>query len=119
MIEGTKIKLSDGQEYIFPPLNITLFRKHKEALHKLTVKDEIHKLLADQVYEITALPVLTDDLKRNYPEMTEERLADILPFGDCGVVLGRVLKGSGLLSGAAAAAGEVTDHSKKEPYSAT
>ena len=78
MIEGTKINLN-GQEYIVPALN---FRQLKEFDKDIRAMQNLGDS-GDPMRELVLLvPVITAALKRNYPELDEEKVTDLLDLGN-------------------------------------
>lgn len=94
MIEGKKISMG-GKVYTIPPLNIKLFRQHKDAISQLTSVEEVKKLSNFEYIEM-ALPVVVDDLKRNYPELTLEKLETDLAVSDMAPVVAAMFAASGV-----------------------
>lgn len=83
----------DGQEYIVPPLSVRQFRDNL-------------KLLTEPVGEVTGenavermtkfIPVIGLALRRNYPELTDDRLWDLLDLNTFIQALLAVHKASGM-----------------------
>lgn len=74
LIEGTKINLG-GEDYVVPALN---FRQLKEFADDIRKVQDLGSS-GDPMSELNGLvPVITAALKRNYPELTEEKVADLL-----------------------------------------
>ena len=73
MLEGTKINLG-GREFIAPPLPLKVFRVHPEWFAMLA---KIDGLPTPESVEVMTKIVLAA-LNRNYPELTEDDLGDLL-----------------------------------------
>lgn len=93
MIDGLKIKVGN-EEFTVPPLTLG-------ALRRLTPKVKILVTLAtDELPDEEQLGALTDlalaALKRNYPDMTAERVEEIIDLGNLPVILPAILSAAGL-----------------------
>lgn len=99
-IEGTEVKMG-GDTYIVPRLNIALFKRYKARLAVLR-----NATNDDERVEVM-LEVITAALKRNYPDITQEEVEDLVEVGDkmlqlVGVVMGTEGLGNMMPAGAAA-----------------
>lgn len=75
MIEGKKIMLG-GEEYTLPPLNIATLKKHKPFFDSLRDVDR-----TDPSFDVMA-DIVFCSLKRNYPDMTQDRLDELLDINN-------------------------------------
>ena len=93
MIPGTNIMIGD-KKYLIPPLNFSALKKHKPFLLRAmkglvdpaTSADEDFDVMFDLVYLA---------LKRNYPALTEDALADQLDISNIQIVMPALMKTSG------------------------
>ena len=87
MIEGSKMNLG-GQDYTVPPLNfrqLKQFGKEIKAVRNLgTSSDPMAEL-------VTLVPVIAAAFKRNYPDLTEDQVMDLLDLGNYRAVFEAVL----------------------------
>jgi hypothetical protein len=91
MIPGVKINLG-GDEYIVPPLNFRQLEKHSKLL------DELPEVLATGEVKRQWQIILTlalAALSRNYPELTLEKLKDIIDLGNLGPLTEAVMGQAG------------------------
>ena len=99
MIPGVKINLG-GDEYIVPPLNFRQLEKHSKLL------DELPDVLAagevKKQWQII-LSLALAALSRNYPDLTLEKLKDIIDLGNLAVLTEAVMGQAGF-----AKSGELT-----------
>ncbi len=78
MIQGMTLNLG-GEDYIVPALN---FRQLQQFKTEIAAMQNMSNS-ADPMNELsTVIPVVTASLKRNYPDMTEEKVADLLDMGN-------------------------------------
>ena len=97
MIPGLVVAMG-GQDWIVPPLTLGQLRRLMPKVRQLT---EIGASMGEA--QITVLiDIVAAALQRNYPEMTPEKVENLLDLGNAGVVLNAVLIGSGLKPGGAA-----------------
>jgi hypothetical protein len=95
MIPGVTIEMG-GQEWQVPPLTLGQLRRLWPKITDLTSQDTL--LIMDAVCEIVAAA-----LSRNYPDMTIERVADLIDLENRERVVNAVMGGSGFLAGEAGA----------------
>lgn len=93
MIPGTNKKIGD-KVFLIPPLNFAALQKHKVFLAR-AMRGEINPTDAnsddlDVVFDLVYLA-----LKRNYPTITPEDIAERLDFGNMTDVMGALMKTSG------------------------
>lgn len=78
MIDGIKMNLG-GEEYIVPPLNFRLLKKFDAEIRSM--RDMASS--QDPMSELPRMvPVITAALQRNYPDLTEEHVYDLLDLGN-------------------------------------
>jgi hypothetical protein len=91
MIPGMAVAMG-GQDWIVPPLTLGQLRRLMPKVRQLT---EIGASMGE-----TQIAVLVDivaaALQRNYPDITPEKVENLLDLGNASVVLNAVLTGSGL-----------------------
>ncbi len=93
MIDGVVVKIG-GEEHVVPPLNIRLLRKYQKVLDELG-DPQAMKGFKMSAYTDKALPVVLANLQRNYPNMTQGGLEDMLAVADVPVVVKAMFKISG------------------------
>ncbi len=92
MVDGVAIRLSDGKEWIVPPLRIAQLLVHLPMLEELAGmnqatpwalvgKERLNKVLA----------MVLDAMQRNYPELTLGELQNLLDLRTVGPVIAAVL----------------------------
>lgn len=74
-----KAVLINGERAIVPTLSLKQARENKDALKRLTSEDVIDAADVMQKY-VDALPLFTLALQRNYPEVKQEDLEDVLDY---------------------------------------
>jgi hypothetical protein len=97
MIPGMAVAMG-GQDWIVPPLTLGQLRRLMPKVRKLT---EIGASMGETQVAVL-VDIVTAALQRNYPEMTPERVENLLDLGNAGSVLNAVLTGSGLKPGGSA-----------------
>lgn len=95
MIAGQKVSLG-GTEYTVPPLNIAALKKHSESFDKITRGEFTQSQLQDVMVDVIYL-----SLKRNYPDMTIEKVEDIIDLGNIQATFNAVMATSGFSQGEA------------------
>lgn len=80
----------DGQTWVVPSLSVRQYREHEDALRTASAQPSFD----DQVK--TMLPVIRAALGRNYPDVTEEQLLDMLDATTYFEVVRAVAGASGL-----------------------
>ena len=93
MIPGIKIILA-GAEYTVPPINLRLYFELDEEISKLQNPEET--TLKD--YMRAAVVVLLAVMRRNYPDMTAEKLEEDIDFAALPVVVKAIFGQSGFES---------------------
>jgi hypothetical protein len=91
VIDGVRVRMN-GRDWIVAPLTLGQLRRLWPQVQRL---GEVGTGMGED--EITAMvELVTAALQRNYPDLTPERVADLLDLGNAGAVLNAVLTGSGL-----------------------
>ncbi|HUN99574.1 MAG TPA: hypothetical protein VMU69_25485 [Bradyrhizobium sp.] len=91
MIPGVAVMMG-GQQWTVPPLTLGQLRRLMPKVRQLSdVTAQMGETQIAVLVEIVAAA-----LQRNYPEMTEETVENLLDLGNAGPVLNAVLVGSGL-----------------------
>lgn len=91
MIDGVAVRMN-GRDWIVAPLTLGQLRRLWPQVQRL---GEVGAGMGED--EITAMvDLVTAALQRNYPDLTPEKVADLLDLGNAGAVLNAVLIGSGL-----------------------
>ena len=81
-----------GENWLIPPLTLGQLRRLMPKVRQLTEIDaSMGELQIGVLVEIVAAAI-----QRNYPEMTQETVENLLDLGNAGTVLNAVLTGSGL-----------------------
>lgn len=89
MIPGKDIELG-GETYTVPPLTLGALQRFQSKL-----SDYSGSLSADDVQ--TVIDVATAALRRNYPDITSEKVADLIDLGNIQEVFMAVMSVSGLV----------------------
>ena len=87
-----------GEDWIVPPLTLGQLRRLMPKVRQLT---EIGASMGEAQIAVL-IDIVAAALQRNYPEMTPEKVENLLDLGNASVVLNAVLTGSGLRPGGAA-----------------
>jgi len=100
MIDGVKINLG-GTEYLVPPLSFKQLRNLQPKLLTLTKMGSVPDVKQlDTVTEIVFVA-----LSRNYPELTQEQVGNLLDLGNMKLIVPAIMGVSGLVSSGEAQAG--------------
>jgi hypothetical protein len=115
MLPGTKIEIG-AREWTVPPLTLGQLRRLAPELGKITA----HASMLDAEVIAAVIKVVAAALLRNYPDLAEETVEEMLDLGNAGEVLNAVLAGSGLRRGARlgedrAAPGDGTNSTASSP----
>jgi hypothetical protein len=94
MIPGVSVAMG-GEEWVVPPLTLGQLRRLMPQVRQLT---EIGASMGEAQIAVL-VDIVTAALQRNYPEMTPEKVENLLDLGNASAVLNAVLTGSGLKSG--------------------
>ena len=89
MIEGISINLG-GDVYIVPALNLKQIRTMKIDIGSVSVDNPLASLAS-------GLSIVLAALQRNYPEMTADKVEEIIDMNNFQVVLDAVMGQSGLV----------------------
>lgn len=97
MAEETKYRgiavVLGTREYIVPSLSVRQYREHRELLSKpIEAKTDSEVLDVFDRY----LPLIGVALRRNYPELSDDDLLDLLDLGNFREVLAAISGASGL-----------------------
>src|SRR5271156_3917475 len=95
MLPGIKIEIG-AREWTVPPLTLGQLRRLAPELGKITA----HASMLDAEVIAAVIRVVAAALLRNYPDLAEETVEEMLDLGNAGEVLNAVLAGSGLRRGA-------------------
>lgn len=100
MIDGAKIKMGD-QEWIVPALSFGQLKRLMPKINKLsTVSSDMDDEQMDAITDVVQAA-----MSRNYPDMTVEKVADMLDMANAGQVVRAVMGQSGLVQSGEAQAG--------------
>jgi hypothetical protein len=115
MIPGIVVKMA-GREWTIPPLTIGQLRRLTPELS--TIASQASMLDAEVIASL--VKVVTAALQRNYPDLAEHSVEEVLDLGNAGEVLNAIFAGSGLRRGAApgeavAAPGDGTSSTASSP----
>ncbi len=91
MIPGVTIQMG-GNDWLVPPLTLGHLRRLDPSIKALTSGD-VEKVLS------AICTIVAAALSRNYPEMTEQRVEDLIDLGNRDAVVAAVLGNSGLKVG--------------------
>jgi hypothetical protein len=91
MIPGVAVAMG-GQDWIVPPLTLGQLRRLMPKVRQLT---EIGASMGEAQIAVL-VDIVTAALQRNYPEMTPDKVENLLDLGNASAVLNAVLTGSGL-----------------------
>lgn len=70
--DGVSIRMN-GEDWVVPALSVRQFRAHQEIL---TASVDAQQPFTD--WQDARLPAILDAMRRNYPDLTEEALRDML-----------------------------------------
>lgn len=99
-IKGTEVEMG-GETFVVPPLNLASLEQLEDRLAAFT--GDVFK--AEQ--RAIAIDATLAALRRNYPDMTRERLAELLDVGNMARVVAAVMGVSAIPEGRADASGNV------------
>jgi hypothetical protein len=94
MIPGVTVVMG-GQDWTVPPLTLGQLRRLMPKVRQLT---EIGAAMGEEQIAVL-VDIVTEALRRNYPDITTDSVENLLDLGNASVVLNAVLTGSGLRSG--------------------
>lgn len=95
MIPGITISMG-GNDWIVPPLTLGQLRKLAPYVQKIRAIDAQDALEADDQLD-AVLKIVAAALGRNYPDMDEEKVADLLDMANLAATITAVLTGSGVV----------------------
>ena len=81
-----------GENWLIPPLTLGQLRRLMPKVRQLT---EIDASMGESQIGVL-VEIVAAAIQRNYPEMTQETVENLLDLGNAGTVLNAVLTGSGL-----------------------
>jgi hypothetical protein len=89
MYKGTEIELG-GENYTLPPLSLDSLEELEAQFQQLatpsaSLKDRLRKLM----------PILLASFRRNYPEMTEVQLRELLDLPSLNLVVEAIMQANG------------------------
>ena len=115
LLPGAEIQMG-GKGWIVPPLTLGQLRRLAPQIGALSAGD---RLLLDPATLDAVVTVVTAALRRNYPDLDEAAVAEMLDMGNAAEVFVAVLTGSGLKRAgpgeASAAAGDGTNSTASSP----
>ena len=91
MIPGVEVAMG-GENWLIPPLTLGQLRRLMPKVRQLT---EIDAAMGESQIGVL-VEIVAAAMQRNYPEMTQEAVENLLDLGNAGTVLNAVLTGSGL-----------------------
>lgn len=97
MIPGVKVSMS-GADWTIPPLTLGSLRRLLPQVQKMTAGTPMSEEQIDTLVEVVHAA-----MTRNYPDLTQERVLDLLDVGNASAVMGAVLNASGLRAAGEAA----------------
>lgn len=89
MIDGITMKLA-GEEYIVPPLTFRQLKAHYPLIEELNKPDTAPITKMESIVKLTHAA-----LSRNYPDLTIERVEELIDMGNLKAVSEAVLGSSG------------------------
>jgi hypothetical protein len=89
MIPGTVVAIG-GEDFIVPPLSIARLREFLPRLQELSGLDATQMGVAQLEAPVA---IITAALQRNYPDLTKEKVEEILDLGNALPVLNAILGG--------------------------
>jgi hypothetical protein len=98
---GIKIQMG-GVEYMVPPLTLGQLRRLDPMIKSMrNISSDVRSLSAEQIDAIGE--IVSTALGRNYPDMTAEKVLDLIDVANLNEVFFAVMTGSGLRPGEAEA----------------
>jgi hypothetical protein len=91
MIPGVTISMG-GNDWVVPPLTMGQLRRLLPQVRKMA---EIGATMAEEDIGVL-LDVVAAALQRNYPDMSPERVAELVDLGNAQAVVAAILSGSGM-----------------------
>lgn len=96
MIDGVKIKIGDA-EYTIPPLNFKAIKRLQTEIAKMADIQVGATITAEQLDAMVC--IVHSALVRNYPDMTEDQVAEIVDLGNAGTIIQAIMGVSGFVQG--------------------
>lgn len=101
MIPGVNISMG-GNDWTVPPLTLGQLRRLQDKIRAMTeIGHDTRGMTSEQIDTIAE--IVATALSRNYPDMTSERVLELIDVANARAVILAVLNGSGLQPGEAAA----------------
>lgn len=97
MLPGVTVEMG-GVDLVVPPLTLGQLRRLMPKVRQLT---EIRASMGEEQIAVL-VEIVSAALQRNYPDLTPEKVENLLDLGNAGAVLNAVLTGSGLKRGGTA-----------------
>ena len=94
MIDGVTLKLG-GEGYVVPPMGLKDMRRLKDGIASLAMLSTQGRDMTDDQWKSMIELVLTT-LRRNYPNLTKEKVEDFLDLGNVGPLFQAIMNASGL-----------------------
>jgi hypothetical protein len=91
LILGVEVAMG-GENWLIPPLTLGQLRRLMPKVRQLT---EIDAAMGEAQIGVL-VEIVAAALQRNYPDVTQETVENLLDLGNAGAVLNAVLTGSGL-----------------------
>jgi|SRR5271166_1953394 len=91
MIPGVTVAMG-GQDWLVPPLTLGQLRRLMPKVRQLT---EIGSSMGEAQIGVL-VEIVASALQRNYPDVTTDKVENLLDLGNASAVLNAVLTGSGL-----------------------
>jgi hypothetical protein len=114
MLPGVTVSMG-GRDWIIPPLTLGALRRlgpHFDVL-------KVDRLVFDSEVVDALVAIATVAMRRNYPDLSEDVVADMLDLGNAGEVAMAIMTGSGLrrnsLGEVRAAPGDGTNSTASSP----
>lgn len=92
MIEGVAVSLG-GEDYIIPPLNLSAVRRLLPKIESIVANPNVVNLTDDMMDSM--LEIILTAMKRNYPDMSREKIEDLIDLANMKPVIAAVLGTSG------------------------
>lgn len=92
LIKGKEIAIG-SETFIIPPLNFRQLEEHADALASFAEWDKSPNPYKEMKH---AVPVILSAVQRNYPEMTEDKLTDMVDLGNYRDIFEAIMGVSGI-----------------------
>lgn len=91
MIPGVEFDFGGGRVYTIPPLPLGALQRLQDKLGKLNASSAL-----EPASVATVIDAAHSAMRRNYPELTQDEVADLVDVGNMHEVIGCVLDVAGL-----------------------